>query len=69
MTRFISRFENLIRTSEITGVDRIVCGDPACLWERYRLVIVDGEGHLICDRCERVSVVFEIPSARDAGRN
>ena len=67
--KFHARFEQLIRTAAITGVDQIVCGNRACQCPRYRITVEDGIGVLRCDDCGRVSVRFDLGGRATAETN
>ncbi len=67
--KFRSKFEQLIRTSALTGVDQIVCGDPLCMGALFRFVVESDAGLLRCNDCGRVSVTFDIANRVDPARN
>lgn len=60
----IAKIEQLIRTSDITGIDTVACGDQACQGQLFRFKIEDGEGKLRCYGCGRVAVIFKMDTYR-----
>jgi hypothetical protein len=66
--RFTADFKQLLRTTVITGIDQIVCGDPGCMGPLFSIVVEDGNGHLRCNDCGRDTVEFVLP-VQDSARN